>query len=1472
MAKVKWTPALEEKLYLITVDYFEKLQVHDSYTQQSHCIQKICEELKTDWITPSSVLYRLAEHKFLKTEKHSLQDQIFYKQTSAYSIQNFKICPKLPHVDAETVGNIISAFLDLLAEYSFNATEVCNVLGKQFDKTSLNIQKIVFDNGLIEIDFPPRKLRVKQEYVDKVSSGKGCWKSKSAPPDLKIKINNSRSKLGEYYNPTTHKLPAVIRSSDGTGFGKSYSVFNAFINNSVYEPGISHRCFVFITPQKSQIDITENLIRDAVNTNLPILPVMAHQDMRNLDFIDWVDGISNEKRFLDWISKGKKCPYMKNMLLKLEQIIYQIRKIQQIIKNSQSLQEGKLYEQQLQYLMYDIDKTLVLLALCVLNQFDQPRAFEDLLDKAKNSELEQLRLDIVSRVFPFQRALFERCVLVLTTDKFEKSTYILNLGKDGLYRQKLYQFDELIGGSRRPKLGLAEETTVSRDHNEQVDYLREHYFSEDKGNPFVKKGVAFTLIIDEEHESYERMRKGGTVELVNSETNLPHVISGLHRAYKAIQSTTSESAEKPPLYDDIKSFFNNIERALALCELPKNQSMLRLFELFQSNIGHVQIDRTQAEQILNITRNLFNFSPKHFFNENTLKNIKIASLQNNTFCKLYYSTTDQNAANLYDLYLLVMSILDAASKISNRDVDAMLGNEFQWSQNSPLSRFIDKARENRDSIQYLFERAKDENLLVNHFFTYFQPKTIFSLEPKQKTEFRDPKLKDFIYVDLTLSLLTELPETTLMRVVSRSHNAVYLLSATTGFHKIYNGNFNYGMLRLYGEQGSTNLAYSTKERSKSDMPLLQSLRDARQQLRTVNIHNFDTASRWVTSEQPEQDFARVVKAWEERLQPGKYIMISKYRRREFQRTLHAVLLAAYDKKSSLVLTLSKRFFDILRNYVDLSDNSSKRLTYYRSREHSVYTFKPFDNGNTLRLICFDAKLANTTADVSEYTYLSPNETLVMVAAYKSAGTGLNFFVRYVGTKFKEDFTRLILVNSPYYSEVRDQKEGLNTLDNWLTLLKFYADGDARKYLADFDVNLVNGENYHVLEREHQMSIFKKMMQAIGRVEREDTLIDTEIHIPSDLMDWAILHFSRLNNDKGSEIILGSMSLLNTALMHKCLTLAEQHSFSSDTERKQFESVIFRNNRLINSFFENTVIDNIKACRHSNVEPKLNEALRSIDCVFQPSKWINDLKNLEEIKTNGFLSSIVNGFFIDKIQNNKRIIFCRSDMEEVILTDLSNASLLYSPADIVLPPEIQEFDSGNEFFWKKYHELSSLRDTAFDKQVPHPAIIPLIKGNIGEYLLDAALEQIGVQALSIKEVIDKLPNEIYESFDRYIELHGELFCIDAKNWSSTFDQKGKATETVINAEAKANHINKVLGRIYHKIHFIYVNARLDQNPLNLMAEYNGSNTYFFNLLKRQHYYDDPRSAKAGMSKMEKITLNPSLWSLFDVAGVEDNHVK
>lgn len=1457
MARLKkWDVIRKAQLFEVAHDHSDQLaSTAYEITKDSDVIRNIHEAFGEPDCDVSSILYQLADMKFVSQKRDSLRTGIFFRQSDDIRVDNYKISLnyRLPG-EAEVQAIIDSIPLHFGAGCK-DVIELCFRLSSTGNRTARNFQKILYDYGIVNVA-PDGTLRLDKQYAaSTVLPLKKSVQVREAPQEVINEINAQRALAAHFYVATGHSLPAIIRSTDGTGYGKSYAVFDQFLSNvRRAEPFLRHRNLLFITPQKAQIDIDRKLLDEATRIGLPFLPILSRDDLTNPDFNDWVGKESNRDKYCRWIKAGRNAADIGADLTRLEMTIQQIDGTNQQLKTAADFADQVLLRKQLQSLAGRCLNLLKDAALAALNQNGSYTSIAKL--RRGTGKLDLLRFEIVSRYFPLECALHEPCILLATTKKFDTQMPILGVGKTGLHVAQLADFYELIGGCRHEE-GLVTSAAVALGDADQRIFLKERLFIEDESNKFRQAKVAFTVVIDEEHEAYKILAGDRKISLIDHESNMPHVLSTVCRVYKSIGGGSGQAGANRPLYEVAWNFFARVEALLtSKCSLSPGQTMVSLITLFESNIGYVQIDKRDVEQVINVTRNVFSFTPKRFFNEGALKSIRLRGCDGNTCCQIYFGSREDANATLYDLYQLLMALLAAAAEVASEDFLRMLGSESDGSQNISLRLFISRALKHRHEVKYLFDRSMDEDQIINGFFTYFQPKTVFSIEPRKSVHFKDLRLNEFVYADFRMDLLLELPEVSLMRMAHNTLNAVYCLSATTGFQSIYNGNYNHNVLQYYGEQGADNLGFKVIRRGKLDIPILEGLRDARASIRSAAFYPFSVEGTSILQDPANPEVSRLIKTWANKLDPSSTIRRHRYHKREFMRQLEAIMLAAHDSKNTLILSLSGRIRTLFSKYLENCQDKCRVLRRSAKGENDIYDFTPFPNGVSLRLVFFHSELAKRV-NVRDFTELSSDmQRLVFIAPYISAGTGLNYFVTYEGTEFREDFNRLILVNSPLYSEVVQPDTGLNSLDNWLTLMKFYADSKQVKFLKDFDVNLVTGENYAVLMREHEMSLFKNLMQALGRVERADSLLISEIFICSDLLDVATLQFEQLGR-VGNDVVLGSMSLLNHSLRNYCRGVAQAHSFPSATARSSFETDVEERERRIEHFFMGFLRSEISRARTDVPSAAdLNEALRSIDAIFAPAKWMADLKRNPTVASNAYRCATVDEFYIHRDSDCENVTFCVKKQGDA-LTDIIGGTTLYRPERQVLPQFDRDIDERQGEFWTRFWKLVDFQDDAFKTYVPLPAILPLLKGNIGEYLLDGLLMQMGQDALPLESVFGKLSARCYELFDRYVEVDNNLICIDAKNWTSAFDQAALAQKTHAEAQRKMALVTDLLGQRYEQIAFVYLNTRVECNPLNLMPEADGDGAYYLNLLKRESGYTANKDKAYESTITGRLVLNRRL---------------
>ncbi|EMV2212575.1 hypothetical protein AAB216_004412, partial [Escherichia coli] len=763
-----------------------------------------------------------------------------------------------------------------------------------------------------------------------------------------------------------------------------------------------------------------------------------------------------------------------------------------------------------------------------------------------------------------------------------------------------------------------------------------------------------------------------------------------------------------------------------------------------------------------------------------------------------------------------------------------------------------------------------------------------------------------------MDLVQELPEAMLLRLLTGTHNKVIGLSATSGFSHTKNGNFNRHFLERY----SRDLGYRVIERKKTDIDTLRALRALRASIRNVDFRVFDDKQLKLTDiYQNCEIYRRTYDNFFDALKkPLEYDLKNTYKRRQYQRELEALLLAAYEGKNSLILSLSgtfKRAFisawrthqSAWRQQYGMHSRCDEK-TDNDKKHDQILTFTPFKGRHTVHLVFFDSPLANVE-DIRQETYLkNSNTVLVFMSSYKSAGTGLNYFVKYHDGDINDinaprldvDFERLVLINSSFYSEVKDNSGNLNTLPNYVTVLKHYADDDITVHkLADFNVNFAHGENYRLLMAEHDMSLFKVVVQAVGRVERRDTLLKTEIFLPRDVFRNVAFQFAALSEDSGNEVVSESMSLLNHRLMEECEKLSQNQSFRDAEQRYAFEQAIVENGRRIDAVHKRVLkTDWINQVRAGNLEYlELCNLFRDSDSFTDPMRWLEKLQANSLYAANRQMQSIHHALFIDRHQGNQTILLCHKRGPDGLvhrdysaLSDFAGGAREYRP-ELTLFPQYRndvDFTPGN-LVGELIRECDNIQETAFKKWVPNPRLVPLLKGNVGEYLFDKVLKSYGVTPLSDQQVFERLEPLVYEFFDRFIEVGNDLLCIDVKRWATQLDDLTRAEETLEKSNNKIRQIRNitsqkadtegqkqlkaVLSGRYERIRFVYLNVAYSQNPNNLMWQDNVDHTiHYLNLLQTDYQYYQPKNRESGRalenSKLSMtLDINPMLLNLLGV---------
>jgi hypothetical protein len=345
-----------------------------------------------------------------------------------------------------------------------------------------------------------------------------------------------------------------------------------------------------------------------------------------------------------------------------------------------------------------------------------------------------------------------------------------------------------------------------------------------------------------------------------------------------------------------------------------------------------------------------------------------------------------------------------------------------------------------------------------------------------------------------------------------------------------------------------------------------------------------------------------------------------------------MLLAAYDEKNTFSLSLSGAFMRILVKY--LQDDTLRKPSHLEvltddtnDNNYRIFELTPFENKPTIRIILFDAALAKKT-DVRKYTQIDkPNLKIVFISAFQSASTGLNYFITYTGYNFEEDFERLVIINSPFYTDIiKDPNSEDSTLysnSNFLLLMKHYSSSLEIKKLKDFSTNLIYAECYKLLMQEHSTEILKILLQTFGRTERKDSYIVTEIYLPDSLVNMSMLLFNKFINDKRNKTVLASMSLNCYKYKEFCLQRQKNYCFNDDVKRKEFENLIMDNSYYLDSLVEEKVPIILKQAQTGDKNAiKFNQAYRDSSSFSDPKKYIARLKETKLVKKDYCLSVLI----------------------------------------------------------------------------------------------------------------------------------------------------------------------------------------------------------------------------------------------------------
>jgi hypothetical protein len=1458
---MKWTNDSKQRLYEIARSYDPQLLSLEDVTEETPVIVELAQRFGDE---PKAVLFMLAKMGFFAIDKRtSYKTGVFYRRDSKSTFEDFSIQPLFDKLPTKTSDELELELTKLLKnktplEKSFE------LLGEKFAISELNIICELFKAGLLSYTDGKGYEFSDRAYLEEGESVIETVDHLKPNEELKNSINKYRSEASKLYQMTNHCKPCFVQSNDGTGFGKSYGVISEYIE---YGPNPTSSGpftnLVFVSPQKSQFDFDKGLVQKAQNAGIEFVAFLAMLDLTDLEFESWVASPNGEKRknhdiYNSWVRKRKKYKWLEKDLTRLAQSLRTVDSLQNRINTEVKTYEADNAEiisdlkAQLTEQRRNMEKTLFDLSLSCLNYNAKAADLITLFES--KTDLDVLRAEIVKHCVPFAIAMVKPCIMLATTNKFDLNIRLPQKNPQGLFSFKSMPFDCIVGGKKHlTDSNIRTGMHLSDKHEQRIEFLENDFFEADASNYFRENGISFTVIIDEVHEAHKLFSDSATTTLITPEIQLAHVFAGVYRIYMQVTETIEADIQFTPFYEDKFAFVEKIRRNLSEhCELSNDLNLKTVLATFSGNIDFVQIRHGDAEQIINLTRNAFCFTPKRYFNEDGLKRIRVRLAHGTGTCQLYYTTDlEDRTLSLHDVYQVTMAVLAAAASEfkSSSEFVKSLKQGGDSSQNYPLYKFMKKARTVASEVESMFDRPDERSeIKIDHFYTYFHPKTVFSLIPQKLLEFRDPSLEKLTYVNFSLSLIKEQPEVSLLRMLHNTTNSVIALSATSGINKNIVGQYNQPFLRKYCNDGTRNLGIELITRNLDSKETLVNLRETRAELRKVKFEVFDEFSEFICGEELSDEFKSTFDAWYKKLSDYTYKQDDKYKRLEFKRQLAAWLLSAFDGKHTLSLSLSGNFLNALRKYVmDIKAGKTAKPNGFRDldKKGRIFQFTPFSNRPVVQTVLFNAEL-NKEVDVRSFVKVNSNNLkLAFMSTYRGAGTGLNYFVEYVdhlSVNFEVDFERLVLINSPFWSQViKDSATGdktLYSLANCLSIMKRISDTSEEKALSEFEINLVHGKDYRFLNYEHELELLKAIMQAIGRVERKDANMTSEIFLPSDIADLAVVQFSRLSKDPRNEIFFESMSLLNQRFKAECESRSAKVGFNTDAEREAFEQGVQSSGELLDEFFDEVVPQIIEDARKGDKNAlRFNDLLRGIESVNDPEKYLKELRLTEIAKNDKLVAASIEKLYINFEHINESLKLCYRDNAPEILTDITHGDRLYRPDKMVSLDYTSKMDyKTDNYVTALVRESARLSSEAFKTNVPHPKFIRMLKGNVGEYLFKMLLDKFEIKALTTEEVVEKIGIRSYELFDFYVEIDDRLLCIDVKNWSSTLDKAVLSKGTHHKALTKIKTVSDYVGSKYSELNFIYLNGRLENNALNHEQEVSPLKKLFYlNLFKEESSY-------------------------------------
>ena len=570
---MRWTIEEDCRLLSLIRQRFSELVTNSRLNAGMAFSQQLHADFNSPHRDAAALLFRLKEAKVLKLASRPTGDpsQQYFGCLLADDLALYDYSVTLPTLkralNPETVNAVLHHFS--VSDPHQPLSDTIGEISAALFLVPMQVEKVLIEHNQLVIN-----------------SYRQCERAEAAPashglsdlitiqtPAAKLvdEINICRARASQLYQVHERSGAEVIFSSDGTGFGKSYGVIQGYVDyierfaetqapDYLFPEG-GFTNLLFMSPQKSQIDLDRSQKEKILAAGGEFICVLARKDVADLDFVDWASGLKNRERYNQWYEGGQSSTYIKSAMRSLNYLMSQIDRCEEQIERLSAfgtldaIHDKEMAEDQLKNYRNSLRSTIesACKALFEVNSSENPirdyvgrgiqarrerqRKTAQALAEGKSvpkMSVHEVYFELLKQVLPFEVCQFRPSVLLMTTNKFDTSSYRLTPRQRGEgVRFESVGFDLLIGGKMKPEEPQIS-TVAAESHAVQVDYLRnEHFKRQPRACPFRRNNIRFTVVVDELHEAYTRLEDSCHVSLVKQENNLAHVFSVTGRIYNA---------------------------------------------------------------------------------------------------------------------------------------------------------------------------------------------------------------------------------------------------------------------------------------------------------------------------------------------------------------------------------------------------------------------------------------------------------------------------------------------------------------------------------------------------------------------------------------------------------------------------------------------------------------------------------------------------------------------------------------------------------------------------------------------------------------------------------------------------------------------------------------------------------------------------------------------------------------------------